>query len=164
MAIRNEIDVVGQWIESMADLVEKYANDAGSNRARVITYDRATVTGLGRAFKAAAEDSRFIPDAERVRAARHVYVMQEETRWGIGAGRLEKLAGAGIGTSLQQAAGAPDMLAAMTRLFEVCRLHGVGMALENPEPGLFTISLTPVPEPRPVLKPKPPKMKFAKGF
>lgn len=159
MTQRNEIDVVGQWIESMADLVANHAAAAGTNRQRVISYDRTTVTGLGRAFKAATQDVRFIGDEERAQAARHVYIMEEPKRWGLSEDRAVKLAAAGFGGNAPQA-----MFAPMKKLFETCKHHGIGVTVNAEVPGLVTVSLTPPPKPTPVLKPKPPKPKFTRGI
>lgn len=159
MTQRNEIDVVGQWIESMADLVANHAAKAGTNRQRVISYDRTTVTGLGRAFKAATQDVRFIGDEERAKAARHVYIMEEPKRWGLSEDRAVKLAAAGFGGNAPQA-----MFAPMKKLFETCKHHGIGVTVNAEVPGLVTVSLTPPPQPAPVLKPKPPKPKFGPGI
>ncbi len=159
MTQRNEIDVVGQWIESMADLVARHASDAGTNRQRVISYDRTTVTGLGRAFKAATQDVRFIGDDERAQAARHVYIMEEPKRWGLSEDRAVKLAEAGYGGNAPA-----TMFAPMKKLFETCKQHGIGVSVNTETPGLVTVSLTPPPKPAPVLKPKPPRPKFVRGI
>ncbi len=159
MTQRNEIDVVGQWIESMADLVANHAAQVGTNRQRVINYDRTTVTGLGRAFKAATQDVRFIDDDERAAAARHVYIMEEPKRWGLSEDRAVKLAEAGVGGNAPAAVFAP-----MKKLFETCRHHGIGVVVNAEAPGLVTVLLTPPPRPVPVLKPKPPKPKFSRGI
>lgn len=159
MTIRNEIDVVGQWIESMADLVAHYAAEAGTNRQRVMSYDRTTVTGLGRSFKAATQDVRFIGDEERARAARHVYIMEEPKRWGLSETRALKLAEAGFGGNAPQAIFAP-----MKKLFDTCKHHGIGVSVNAGVPGLVTVSLTPPPKPVSALKPKPPKAKFTRGI
>ncbi len=162
MTIKSEIDVVGQWIDSMADLVARHADEAGTNRQRVISYDRTTVTGLGRAFKAATQDVRFIGDEERARAGRHVYIMEEPKRWGLSEDRALTLAEAGFGGSVQSSVG--TMLKPMQKLFETCKQHGIGVSVHTDAPGLVTVSLTPPPKPQPVLKPKPPKIKFTRGI
>ncbi len=159
MTQKTEIDVVGQWIESMADLVAHHAAEAGTNRQRVMSYDRTTVTGLGRAFKAATQDVRFIGDEERARAARHVYIMEEPKRWGLSEDRAVKLAEAGFGGIAPQA-----MFAPMKKLFETCKHHGIGVSVNAEVPGLVTVILTPPPKPQPVLKPKPPRVKFTRGI
>ena len=159
---KSEGFILGRWLESLATLLDENPSIAGADRNRVIEYDRKTAGHLGRSFNNKVKGARSQSDIERARAARHVYRSDTAGGYGLDERHLEILSKAGANLSTRGFA-TDRLVQQMDKLFEAGRKNGIGVTIREND-GVVTVVLKRPPEPKPVLKPAPPKGTFRRGF
>lgn len=165
MADKDEGFVLGKFFDNIAELVDRHATVAGHNRSKVVTYERKDVVSLARQFNARTGGGKHAQqELERARAARHVYSFDAKGQSGLDDWHLKLLADTGIADSIRNLFGPDVMLEKMLKLFDTGKKHGIGISVHQLEPGLVAIDITPPPQPKLVLVPKPPKQVFRRGF
>ena len=164
LADKDEGFVLGKWFDSIAGLVEAYPSVAGIERNKTVTYNRTTASDFGRDFNASSQNKRRAPDEERARAGRHIYTLDAAgAAGGLDDKHMQLLRD--VSNSLAIRSFGPDvMLEKMQKLFDTGKKHGIRIAIHEAEPGSIVIDVTPAPKPQPVSKPRPPRMKFGRGF
>jgi hypothetical protein len=148
--------VLGDWFDSVAAAVQAYPFRAGTEAAKIIHYDRSTVSKLASAFNAAAKGSRPMSRLDQASAGRHIYTMGKHADWGRADGDDVDGAAKDLSQDILRPAGtssADYMHERMKRLYQTCKKNGVGVVVHTPKPGLIQISLAP--QTRPTLRPAP---------
>lgn len=160
LAENDERYLIGQFFENVGALVKAYPMRVATENAKIIYYDRKTVSFVSGAFNKAANQNE-LSDLQKAAAAKHVYKITPGSGWTatdrttLDDAREAFKAG---GEKRGDGAAVNYMLERMGRLYKVCKLNRIGVSVHTPEHGVIQIDLVPQERPKLVLQPKP---KFA---
>jgi activator of 2-hydroxyglutaryl-CoA dehydratase len=157
LAENDERYLIGQFFENVGALVKAYPMRVATENAKVVYYDRKTVSFLSAAFNKASNQNE-PSDLQKAAAAKHVYKITPGIGWTASDRVLLDDARDAFkdgGEKRGDSAAVNYMLERMSRLYKVCKLNRIGVSVHTPEHGVIEIDLVPQERPKLVLQPRP---------